>query len=65
MSLTLDTLGERARAIELAAAALVIYEQIEDPNAEQVRRALAAWRGETTGTTIRKDPRKRWWQFWK
>ncbi|MDQ3814366.1 MAG: tetratricopeptide repeat protein, partial [Armatimonadota bacterium] len=45
MSLALDELGERAQATELAAAALRIYEQIEDPNAARVRRRLAEWRG--------------------
>ena len=43
MSLALDELGERAKAIEHARGALAIYEQIEDPNAGQVRRALEEW----------------------
>ncbi len=46
MSLAYDQLGERDRAIPLAEAALQIYEQIEDPNAEKVRRKLAQWRAE-------------------
>jgi hypothetical protein len=46
MSLALDQLGERQRAIPLAETALDIYEQIEDPNAETARRRLAEWRGE-------------------
>ena len=43
--LALDSLGRRAEAIAGAEAALRIYEEIEDPNAEMVRRALAKWRG--------------------
>ena len=35
MSLALDKLGNRAKAIECARAALKIYEEIEDPNAEK------------------------------
>ena len=34
-------LGETRRAVALAEQALKIFEQIEDPNAEMVRRALA------------------------
>ncbi len=45
LSLAFDQLNERERAVPLAEAALQIYEQIEDPNAEQVRRTLAQWRG--------------------
>ncbi len=45
MSLALDRLGQRSDAIASAEAALRIYEQIEDPNAEQVRQALAEWKG--------------------
>jgi tetratricopeptide (TPR) repeat protein len=47
MSLTLDQLGERAQSIQHAEWALTIYEQIEDPNAAQVRAQLAAWREQT------------------
>ena len=36
-------LGRRDEAIADAQAALQIFEQIEDPNADQVRRALADW----------------------
>ena len=43
MSLALDKLGERAKAIEHARDALAIYEQIEDPNAGEVRRQLEEW----------------------
>ena len=43
MSLELDKLGERAKAIEHARGALAIYEQIEDPNAVKVRRRLKEW----------------------
>ena len=43
MSLALDELGKRADAIANAEAALRLFEQIEDPNAEKVRRKLAEW----------------------
>jgi tetratricopeptide (TPR) repeat protein len=46
MSLALDSLGDRAQAIAHAQAALKIYEQIESPYAERVRKQLAGWRGE-------------------
>jgi tetratricopeptide (TPR) repeat protein len=46
MSLALDSLGDRAQAIGHAEAALKIYEQIESPYAERVRKQLAEWRGE-------------------
>ena len=42
-SLALDGLGKQAEAAKLAADALAIYEQIESPVAEQVRRKLADW----------------------
>jgi tetratricopeptide (TPR) repeat protein len=42
-SAALDQLGERAQAIVHAQAALKIYIEIEDPNAEMVRRQLAEW----------------------
>ena len=48
MSLALDKLGERAKAVEHARGAMVIYEQIEDPNAGKVRRKLEEW-GEESG----------------
>ena len=48
MSLALDELGERAKAIEHARGALAIREQIEDPNAGKVRRKLEEW-GEESG----------------
>lgn len=44
MSLTFDKLGERPQAIPLAEVALKIYEQIESPAAEKVRKTLAEWR---------------------
>ena len=44
MSLALDKLGERAQAIAQAEAALKIFEQIENPNADKVRKKLAEWR---------------------
>jgi tetratricopeptide (TPR) repeat protein len=45
MSLSLDKLGDRAEAIVNAEAALKIYEQIEHPSVEKVRKKLAGWRG--------------------
>jgi hypothetical protein len=45
MSLALDKLSERARAVECAQAALKIYEEIESPYAERVRKRLAEWEG--------------------
>ena len=42
-SLALDSLGNRAQAIAHAEAALKIYEQIESPYAERVRKQLAEW----------------------
>ena len=42
-ALAVDKLGRRQEAISDAKAALEIYEQIEDPNAEKVRRKLADW----------------------
>jgi tetratricopeptide (TPR) repeat protein len=44
MSLALDKLGEHAQAIAHADAALKIFEQIEDPNADKVHKKLAEWR---------------------
>ena len=44
-ALALDSLGNRPEAIARAAAALAICEAIENPNAAQVRAALAQWRG--------------------
>jgi len=43
MSLSLDWLGNRAKAIECAREALRKYEEIEDANAEMVRRTLKKW----------------------
>ncbi len=45
MSLAFDKLGDRAKAIANAEAALKIYEQIEHPSVEKVRKRLADWRG--------------------
>jgi tetratricopeptide (TPR) repeat protein len=42
-SLALDSLGQRAEAIAHAEAALPIYEQIESPWAERVRKQLDEW----------------------
>jgi tetratricopeptide (TPR) repeat protein len=44
MSLVLNQLGSRKEAIENAQAALKIFEEIEDPNAEKVRKQLEHWR---------------------
>jgi len=43
MSLALDKLDNRARAIDCARAALKIHEEIEDPRAEKVKRQLREW----------------------
>ena len=43
MSLALDKIGERARAVECAQAALKVYEEIESPYVERVRKRLAEW----------------------
>jgi len=43
MSLALDKLGERAQALVRAKAALEIFEQIESPHVETVRKQLAEW----------------------
>lgn len=45
MSLVLYQLGEREQAILNLEAALKIYEQIESPSTESVRKKLAEWRG--------------------
>ena len=46
MALALDQLGDRDQAIQRAEASLQILEEIEVPNADKVREALAWWRGE-------------------
>src|SRR5262249_32765374 len=43
IALVLDDLGEPAQAIASAQAALQIFEQIESPNVEKVRRWLGEW----------------------
>ena len=48
-ALALDELGRRAEAVADAQAALEIYEQIEDPNADKVRRKLADWGVQSEG----------------
>ena len=40
---SLDRLGQRAKAIELAKSAFEIFKQIESPYAEQVRLQLDGW----------------------
>ena len=47
MSLALDQVGEHAQAIQHAEQALNIFEQIEGPDAAQVRAKLAEWRLQT------------------
>ena len=44
MSLSLDRLGQREKAVDLARSALEIYEQMESPHAEIVRKTLAGWK---------------------
>ncbi len=46
MSQSVNELGDRAQAIALAEAALEIFEAIESPHAEKVRKKLAEWRGQ-------------------
>ena len=46
MSQVLRKLGKRTEAIESATAALRIFEQIEAPNTEEVRRQLAQWQND-------------------
>jgi tetratricopeptide (TPR) repeat protein len=46
MGHSLDKLGKRAEATANAQAALLIFEQIESPGAETVRRQLAEWQAE-------------------
>lgn len=43
MALALAKLGERKEAITHAEAALKIYETIESPDVEKVRKQLAEW----------------------
>ena len=43
MSLAVDKLGDRNKAIELAETSLKIRVQIEDPNAATVRKQLEEW----------------------
>jgi hypothetical protein len=47
MSLALDNLGDRGKAIARASESLKIYEAIEAPDAAQVRSQLAEWRRES------------------
>ena len=46
-SQALDKLGDRKKAIEHGRDALQIYEQIESPEAERVRKQLQQWQGPT------------------
>jgi tetratricopeptide (TPR) repeat protein len=43
MSLALDKLGQRANEVDCAKAALKIRDEIEDPQAEKIRRKLQEW----------------------
>ena len=43
MSILLDGIDQRTKAIELAKLALKIYEQIDKPIAEQVLQLLEVW----------------------
>ncbi len=43
MSVSLEKLGQRDEAVDLAKTALEIYEQIGIPSAEQVRQQLVKW----------------------
>jgi tetratricopeptide (TPR) repeat protein len=45
ISLAFNEIKERAKAIDYAKSALKIYEQIESPAADNVRRQLAEWQG--------------------
>ena len=45
MSLSLYALGQNEEAISLAKSALAIFEQIESPSADAVRKKLAEWSG--------------------
>ena len=49
-ALALDALSRREEAILYAEQALRLREAIADPRAEKVRTALAAWRGDPTGS---------------
>ena len=46
MSLALDELEDKKKAIDCAKAARLIYEQIESPHAEKARQLLAKWENE-------------------
>lgn len=45
MSLALDKLGQRRKAIENAKSALIIFDQIESPKAKKVQQKLEEWNG--------------------
>jgi tetratricopeptide (TPR) repeat protein len=45
MSLSLHALGQNEKAVSLARSALAIFEEIESPSAETVRKTLAEWGG--------------------
>ena len=53
LSLSLGELGQRAEAIVQAEAALKIYDEIEAPQANMVRRQLSKWQKKTK------------WRFWR
>ncbi len=57
MSLAQDSLGKRSEAVKLAGEALAIYEQIESPVAERVRRTAGGvagikWQGQNAVPNI-------------
>jgi hypothetical protein len=43
LALTVDDLGDRARALDLARGALVILQSLESPEVERISRQLASW----------------------
>jgi tetratricopeptide (TPR) repeat protein len=45
MSHSLHALGQNEKAVSLAKSALAIFEEIESPHAETVRKTLAEWGG--------------------
>ncbi|MGC9515940.1 tetratricopeptide repeat protein, partial [Methanocrinis sp.] len=45
MGLSLRALGQNEKAVSFARSALAIFEEIESPSAETVRKTLAEWSG--------------------
>ena len=48
LSIALNELGQREKATSCAKSALAIFEEIESPNAEDVRKTLAEWKAADT-----------------